>query len=400
TKPTVPDRNSIQIIELERMIKELKEKIRCLEQEHRPLNLPSEILTGTADGVNLGHAFTKISKWMSSYQSRSIQTSPIEEDFKFIVPSSDQSGACDLTDSTTSSVVQLHKCQILQQGATTQSFPPPLPPILTGPAVSSDSPFVASTLGPTSVVPAPPYQPASCLLTTSVKRLVKVPPPASLLLPSSIRPPQPPPPTLPGIRPPPPPPLPGFVPPPPPPLPGCGPPHLSPLPGFVPPPPPPPPLPGCGPPPPPLPGCGPPPPPPLPGFGPPPPPPSPGCGPVPPPSLRLISVGSSQDSVPLKAVIEPPRPMKPLYWTRIQLHAKKEPNTHLVWEKVEEPHVDFEEFVELFARRAVKEKKKPISDTISKSKTRQVVKILNNKRSQAVGILMSSLHLDMKDIQH
>lgn len=30
----------------------------------------------------------------------------------------------------------------------------------------------------------------------------------------------------------------------------------------------------------------------------------------------------------------------------------------------------------------------------------QVVKLLNNKRSQAVGILMSSLHLDMKDIHH
>uniref|UniRef100_H3AV42 FH2 domain-containing protein n=1 Tax=Latimeria chalumnae TaxID=7897 RepID=H3AV42_LATCH len=29
-----------------------------------------------------------------------------------------------------------------------------------------------------------------------------------------------------------------------------------------------------------------------------------------------------------------------------------------------------------------------------------VVKLLSNKRSQAVGILMSSLHLDMKDIQH
>lgn len=28
------------------------------------------------------------------------------------------------------------------------------------------------------------------------------------------------------------------------------------------------------------------------------------------------------------------------------------------------------------------------------------MKLLNNKRSQAVGILMSSLHLDMKDIHH
>lgn len=43
-----------------------------------------------------------------------------------------------------------------------------------------------------------------------------------------------------------------------------------------------------------------------------------------------------------------------------------------MWEKVEEPTVDFEEFVELFSKSAVKEKKKPISDTISKSKAKQV----------------------------
>ena len=34
--------------------------------------------------------------------------------------------------------------------------------------------------------------------------------------------------------------------------------------------------------------------------------------------------------------------------------------------------MDFEEFVELFSKGAVKEKKKPISDTISKSKAKQV----------------------------
>lgn len=107
-----------------------------------------------------------------------------------------------------------------------------------------------------------------------------------------------------------------------------------------------------------------------------------------------------QEAPPLKAVVEPPRPMKPLYWTRIQLHTKKEPKGALVWEKLEEPSVDFNEFVELFSKTAVKEKKKPISDTISKSKAKQVVKVLSNKRSQAVGILMSSLHLDMKDIRN
>lgn len=29
----------------------------------------------------------------------------------------------------------------------------------------------------------------------------------------------------------------------------------------------------------------------------------------------------------------------------------------------------------------------------------QIIKVLDSKRSQAVGILMSSLHLEMKDIQ-
>lgn len=72
----------------------------------------------------------------------------------------------------------------------------------------------------------------------------------------------------------------------------------------------------------------------------------------------------------------------------------------MVWDTIEEPDVDFDEFVELFSKTAVKEKKQPLSDTITKSKAKQVVKLLNNKRSQAVGILMSSLHLDMKDIQH
>ncbi|XP_013856770.1 formin-2 isoform X2 [Austrofundulus limnaeus] len=159
------------------------------------------------------------------------------------------------------------------------------------------------------------------------------------------------------------------------------------LPPILPPPPPPPPPLGAGPlPPPPPPGMCPPPPPPPPGFGPPPPP-----GPF--PSVMI------QEAAPAKPVIEPPKPMKPLYWTRIQLHAKKNTGP-LVWEKIEEPSINYEEFMDLFSKNAVKEKKKPISDTISKSKAKQVVKLLSNKRSQAVGILMSSIHLDMKDIQN
>uniref|UniRef100_A0A5F8AQS4 Formin 2 n=1 Tax=Macaca mulatta TaxID=9544 RepID=A0A5F8AQS4_MACMU len=200
--------------------------------------------------------------------------------------------------------------------------------------------------------------------------------------------------------------------------------------------PPPPPLPGMGiPPPPPLPGAGIPPPPPLPGMGippaPAPPPPPPGTGIPPPPVLPasgppllpqvgsstlptpqvcgflppplpsgLFGLGMNQDKGSRKQPIEPCRPMKPLYWTRIQLHSKRDSSTSLIWEKIEEPSIDCHEFEELFSKTAVKERKKPISDTISKTKAKQVVKLLSNKRSQAVGILMSSLHLDMKDIQH
>lgn len=43
-----------------------------------------------------------------------------------------------------------------------------------------------------------------------------------------------------------------------------------------------------------------------------------------------------------------------------------------MWENIEEPDVDFEEFVALFSKTAVKEKKQPLSDTITKSKAKQV----------------------------
>ncbi|XP_055090910.1 formin-2 isoform X3 [Symphalangus syndactylus] len=53
------------------------------------------------------------------------------------------------------------------------------------------------------------------------------------------------------------------------------------------------------------------------------------------------------------------------------------------------------EDAETESQSAVSETPKKCLDAVQK-----VVKLLSNKRSQAVGILMSSLHLDMKDIQH
>ncbi|XP_059705772.1 formin-1 isoform X2 [Haemorhous mexicanus] len=204
--------------------------------------------------------------------------------------------------------------------------------------------------------------------------------------------------------PPPPPPLPdsslsAVVPPPPPPLPmgpasltsqfGSGPPLPPPLSegcrNFQAPPPPPPP---------PLPGLGPPVPPPLPGSGLPAPPPPPGPG-------FFFNSTLSSNQGPRKPAIEPGRPMKPLYWTRIQLQDNRKTAMPTLWESLEEPDIlDTTEFEYLFSKDTTQEKRKPLSETYEKkTKAKKIIKLLDGKRSQTVGILISSLHLEMKDIQ-
>uniref|UniRef100_A0ACB8GBZ5 Formin-2 n=1 Tax=Sphaerodactylus townsendi TaxID=933632 RepID=A0ACB8GBZ5_9SAUR len=94
--------------------------------------------------------------------------------------------------------------------------------------------------------------------------------------------------------------------------------------------------------------------------------------PQPPLPTGLFVMGMHQEKGSRKHAIEPSRPMKPLYWTRIQLHNKRDSSASLVWEKIEEPSIDYHEFEELFSKTAVKERKKPISDTITKTKNKQV----------------------------
>lgn len=90
--------------------------------------------------------------------------------------------------------------------------------------------------------------------------------------------------------------------------------------------------------------------------------------------------------------------MKPLYWTRIQI---QDNNNSTLWNALEEPDiVNTQEFEELFSKATVQAKKKPLSDKYEKkTKAKKLIKLLDGKRSQAVGILISSLHLEMKDIQ-
>ncbi|XP_045057433.2 formin-1 isoform X1 [Desmodus rotundus] len=203
---------------------------------------------------------------------------------------------------------------------------------------------------------------------------------------------------------PPAPPLPAAIPPPPPLPPGLGPLPPAPPPPPVsagPPPPLPPPLPpSAGPPPPP-------PPPPLPNSfalpssgGPPPAPTPPGLVPPPPPGL-FFGVSPSSSQCPRKPAIEPSCPMKPLYWTRIQISDKSQSATPTLWDSLEEPDIrDTSEFEYLFSKDTTQQKKKPLSETYEKkNKVKKIIKLLDGKRSQTVGILISSLHLEMKDIQ-
>lgn len=89
--------------------------------------------------------------------------------------------------------------------------------------------------------------------------------------------------------------------------------------------------------------------------------------------------------------------MKPLYWTRIHIQHNK--NT--LWNILEEPNIiNAGQFEDLFAKTITHTKKKPLSEAYEKkAKARKIIKLLEGKRSQAVGILISSLHLEMKDIQ-
>ncbi|XP_078674685.1 uncharacterized protein LOC144912825 [Branchiostoma floridae x Branchiostoma belcheri] len=273
----------------------------------------------------------------------------------------------------------------------------------------------------------PPHSPGGCSQDTSTCTTTTPPPGQLSGLPfqTPVSAPRPPPPPGMGSAPPPPPPPPGWDP------------HLilhlhhtwdphpllpHPWHGNTPPPP----LPGMAPPPPPPPG-GPPPPPPPPGGIPPPPPP----GGIPPPPgafpgrAHLLQTPAG----PRKQLVEPSSPMKPLYWNRIQLHKDKAimqvqfgtADIQTLWDKLEEPSFDKDEFEELFAKPQNTPKRKPLSDTYKKPKAKKedqslvsldrkypatrvchtrVAKLLDSKRSQQVGILMSSLHAEMADIEN
>ncbi|XP_017038427.1 protein cappuccino isoform X2 [Drosophila kikkawai] len=238
--------------------------------------------------------------------------------------------------------------------------------------------------------------------------------------------------------PPPPPPAPalGGPPPPPPPPPGFGIPAPPPIPA-------PPRAPGAPPPPPPPPGsC----------AAPPPPPPAPGGpgAPPPPPMSPSDSAKPLNSPAPLpdpaegnwfhrtntlrKSAVNPPKPMRPLYWTRIVTSAPpaprppsvanstdstensgsspdepppattvdgaagEDPPTKEIWTEIEETPLDnIDEFTELFSRQAIAPVTKPIELKVKRAKS---IKVLDPERSRNVGIIWKSLHVTSAEIEH
>jgi len=70
-----------------------------------------------------------------------------------------------------------------------------------------------------------------------------------------------------------------------------------------------------------------------------------------------------------------------------------------LWDQLEEAKIDdIEVFSDLFSRQVVE--RKPTKKKEEKPSKVQAMKILDSKRSQNVGILSSSLHVDFSEIEN
>lgn len=107
-----------------------------------------------------------------------------------------------------------------------------------------------------------------------------------------------------------------------------------------------------------------------------------------------------------KTPVKPAAPMKPLYWTRIlavpPVPAAQADSTSSnfkpLWLEIEEAHLDnIEEFTDLFSRQVVKA---PVKKKVEVKTKVQPIKILDSKRSQNVGILAQSLHVEFSEIEN
>lgn len=140
-------------------------------------------------------------------------------------------------------------------------------------------------------------------------------------------------------------------------------------------------------------------------------PPAPPFGVVPPPlPMPSADMAWFRGNTFRKSAVSPPKPMRPLYWTRIvapkpegeedvdtvdaplQSDAEEE-----LWKEIDETKLDnLDEFAELFSRQTVVPKK---SKEATKPEKVKRIKVLDCKRSQKVGIFARSLHFGFEAIE-
>ncbi|XP_052216251.1 uncharacterized protein LOC127834445 isoform X2 [Dreissena polymorpha] len=134
---------------------------------------------------------------------------------------------------------------------------------------------------------------------------------------------------------------------------------------------------------------------------PPPPPPPPGIIPPPPPPPSQMNNNRRAS----KPVVHPKSQMKALFWERIQVQElksqkhKQYADKRLVWDEVEELNIDITELDTLFSKTNIEPSRRFFSNK-PKNQAAEVAKVINAKRSQTVGIFLSSLRIDMSDIEH
>eukprot|EP01137_Pigoraptor_chileana_P027305 Opistho-2@9725 len=120
------------------------------------------------------------------------------------------------------------------------------------------------------------------------------------------------------------------------------------------------------------------------GAGPPPP---PGMGPPPPMGGFGPAAGG-----PKKPVVKPKNKMRPLFWSRLLIDSMEKSPVFgdTLWHSVEEAPVEDEEFEALFAQKVMKRRRSSTVESLT-TKKKLVASLLDAKRAQSLGILMSRL---------
>lgn len=94
--------------------------------------------------------------------------------------------------------------------------------------------------------------------------------------------------------------------------------------------------------------------------------------------------------------------MKPLYWTRVLIPENTtlpSPTSIPVWSQIEEVSLkNINDFTNLFSRQVIT--RKPTKKKIEHKSKIEAVKLLDSKRSQNVGILAQSLHVEFSEIEN